>query len=664
MNKADYFASVVNRVTENSVESTVSMLSITDRGLRQHLVNELRDTECQKGFLADPVFESMFPWEAADHTMADLSGSLLHPPLIDAMDTAGNHRFGRDWNPFKHQVAAWKTLTEASPRSVVVTSGTGSGKTECFMVPILNDLLGEYENSGEALVGVRALFIYPLNALINSQQERLRAWTAAFDDGLRFCLYNGNTEENKHPDQSKYPNEILTRKSLRSTPPPMLVTNATMLEYMLVRQVDEPIIAQSHGKLRWIVLDEAHTYIGSQAAELSLLLRRVMHTFGVKAESVRFVATSATIGDDDDDSKLELQTYLASLAGVALDHVVVIGGKRAVPKLPEAESNSLTLGELANKDADNPFSETRFLALAGNKIASQLRSALTASPVPQPLSTLTEIVFNDPKKQSETLRWLDLCSHTLAPGPKASKPEIDATPFLPLRAHLFHQVMSGLWCCADSACPEKQATPLAKEWPFGKAYTQRRSHCECGAPVYELVFCYDCNQPHLMANEKNGELIQYDRETVDEFSLDVDPDNEEEGDESSIISDAEQRFIAPVESDATVGLSIERDNLTITSIGMGTLDLRIINEMSLQCACCGYDGHGRPFRQSYLGTPFYISNSIPTLLDACQDVEGALDKPARGRRLITFTDSRQGTARISTKVQQDSERDSVRGFVY
>ena len=136
------------------------------------------------------------------------------------------------------------------------------------MVPILNDLAKEFEQVVDPLVGVRALFVYPLNALINSQRERLRAWTAAYDDGVRFCLYNGNTEEYKHKEQGKNPNEILTRKGIRSTPPPIMVTNATMLEYMLVRQIDSPIIEQSQGKLRWIVLDEAHTYIGSQACLL------------------------------------------------------------------------------------------------------------------------------------------------------------------------------------------------------------------------------------------------------------------------------------------------------------------------------------------------------------------------------------------------------------
>ncbi|WP_410959591.1 DEAD/DEAH box helicase, partial [Salmonella sp. SAL4432] len=74
--------------------------------------------------------------------------------------------------------------------SVVVTSGTGSGKTECFMVPVLEDLYRELQvKNKKPLIGVRALFLYPLNALINSQRERLDAWTRSFGSGIRYCLY-------------------------------------------------------------------------------------------------------------------------------------------------------------------------------------------------------------------------------------------------------------------------------------------------------------------------------------------------------------------------------------------------------------------------------------------------------------------------------------------
>ena len=330
MTNSTYYQDLISRISRRSVESTVSILGISDKNLRKHLVTELSRKNSGNGFLSDPVFESMFSWEKSDETMSDLAGNLLLPSLVDAMDKKGEHRFNRDWQPFEHQKKAWQTLLE-SKKSLVVTSGTGSGKTECFMVPILNDLAAEYEKEKQQLVGVRALFLYPLNALINSQRERFRAWTENYKGGLRFCLYNGNTAENKHNDKGKYPGEVLTRKIMREQPAPMLVTNATMLEYMLVRQIDEPIIKQSYGKLRWIVLDEAHTYMGSQAAELSLLLRRVMHTFGVSAADVRFIATSATIGDDE--AGKQLQKYLADLVGINDDQVVVVGGHREIPRL-------------------------------------------------------------------------------------------------------------------------------------------------------------------------------------------------------------------------------------------------------------------------------------------------------------------------------------------
>src|SRR5690625_6073974 len=89
------------------------------------------------------------------------------------------------------------------------------------------------------------------------------------------------------------PNRVLSRELMRQQPAPMLVTNGTMLEYIMLRQADEPILSQSRAQrsLRWIVLDEAHTYLGSRAAELAMQLRRVLHAFGVTPQEVRFVAT-------------------------------------------------------------------------------------------------------------------------------------------------------------------------------------------------------------------------------------------------------------------------------------------------------------------------------------------------------------------------------------
>jgi DEAD/DEAH box helicase domain-containing protein len=668
MSSANYYYSLIERISGRSAESTVSMLGITDSNLRNHLVSLFSDEEHGTNFLSDPVFESTFPWERhIEKRMGQLSGKLLLPSLIRGMDEAGEHKFGKEWYPFKHQVKSWEILLgQEEKKSVVVTSGTGSGKTECFMVPILNDLIGEYETSRDPLIGTRALFIYPLNALINSQRERLRAWTKPFEDGVRFCLYNGNTEENKHTEQGKYPHELLTRKNIRIAPPPIMVTNATMLEYMLVRQVDAPIIEKSKGQLRWIVLDEAHTYIGSQAAELSLLLRRTLDAFGVDANNVRFVATSATMGDKAEEGKL--QEYLANLAGISKEKVVVVGGVREVPELISSDSNNSSVAELCEVDKGNPLSNERYMKLSGNKAAVKLRQSLTSKKRPSTLTELTESIFGSSgkKKRDAALQLLDISSFTINPGPDEARPEVDSESFLPVRSHLFHQVISGLWCCSDKSCSHKKGTYLEEDWPFGNVYTQRQVQCECGAPIYELVFCTDCNDPHLMVAEKNGHLIQYDKDSLDEFSLDYEVSEGDEIEES--IAPMHMGFITHRTLEGvTFPISINPETLTIEGMGSATIDINMVVESEgsgFCCARCSFEKKPHPFRQSLLGTPFYISNTVPTLLEACQESNSASSLPFRGRRLITFTDSRQGTARISTKIQQDSERDSIRGQVY
>ena len=654
MASKNYYSSLIKQICSRSVESTVSMLGITNKNLRQHLIANLSNQQQHTSFLADPVFESMFPWEKHQQTMEQLSGNLLCPSLVNAMDQSNEHRFAKYWFPFKHQIKAWKTLLDTNQnKSIVVTSGTGSGKTECFMVPILNDLATEYERQTKPLIGIRALFIYPLNALINSQRERLRAWTSSFDGGVRFCLYNGNTEENKHNDQKKYTNELLTRKNIRETPPPIMVTNITMLEYMLIRQVDAPIIEKSQGKLRWIVLDEAHTYVGSQATELSLLLRRVLHTFGVEAKNVRFVATSATIGDKNAEQKL--QEYLANLAGIEKEQICIVGGKREVTQLISTDRNTDDYSTLSDIDNGVPASKKRYARLSNNNQAVKLREVLTKNSAVT-LSKLAEDVYgasSDNNKQA-LLQMLDIASFT-------SNPESNEA-FLPVRAHLFHQVISGLWCCVDKNC--KIDSQLNNNWPFGYVYTQRRLKCDCGAPIYELVFCSDCNEPHLMAEQTlNGKIIQYDREFIDEFSLDCeDFEENSEKDDSSL----GKIFIAPQHVDEiTYTASINPEDLSIQGQGDEKIELHIIyGSDKVSCSCCNYSHQPHPFRQCLLGTPFYISNNVPTLLEACQESKQANELPSRGRRLITFTDSRQGTARISTKIQQDSERNAIRGQVY
>ena len=243
-----YFSKLVDKLNTRSARAVISQLSINATPLRRHLLKVMEQMPGLPGsFLAEPVFEAMFPWEQASETMAELSGKFLHPDLVNAMDDPPgelkkDYRFNKNWHPYLHQLESWKFLKQEPTRSVIVTSGTGSGKTECFLVPILDGLVRESESAGN-LEGVRALFIYPLNALINSQRDRLRAWTRRYNERVRYCLYNGNTPESvRAAAQREHPQEVLSRKLLREKPPPILVTNSTMLEYMLVRAEDQSII--------------------------------------------------------------------------------------------------------------------------------------------------------------------------------------------------------------------------------------------------------------------------------------------------------------------------------------------------------------------------------------------------------------------------------------
>ncbi|WP_334552226.1 DEAD/DEAH box helicase [Vibrio scophthalmi] len=677
-----YFSDLVEQSISRTKESSLSVLGITDPVLRNHL-SEIMSSECgqENAFLASPLFEHTFGWEYAQPKVSDLSGNLLSKSVIDALDDKSNdrYRFESSFHPFKHQLEAWQTLLADEPQSVVVTSGTGSGKTECFMVPVLEDLYREYQQQQAPLVGVRALFLYPLNALINSQQERLDAWTKHFDQGIRYCLYNGNTENSEsrvRKAQSERPNEVLSRELMRKEPAPILVTNGTMLEYMLVRQIDAPIIEQSRQakSLRWIVLDEAHTYVGSQAAELSLQLRRVLQAFGVEAKNVRFVATSATIADAN--ASEQLKNYLAELAGVETTQIKVIGGRRVIPELDFIENEVHTLDSLeamepdgeASKKRDPEVSAKRYFALLGSAYAHALREVIVSSDSPLTLDKINQLVSarsgEPPLSQQDLLRWLDVLTGT--------KPQPKAEAFLKLRAHFFQRMTNGLWSCIDARCGCKAGTPLEKGWPYGYVYAVQRQKCDCGAPVLELSFCLECNEPHLMAQlDKQGKIGHWNGSVGDEFSL-----LQESGEEDQLsvqhldetarfptmfgAKQDEEEYYRPfnISPDGVVGATEAGYQLMMDEISHQT------------CCSCNFEGynHGSPFRRAMLGAPFYIANVVPTLLEFCPDIDvsgplGPQSLPARGRRLITFTDSRQGTARLSVRMQQEAERSKLRGSV-
>jgi DEAD/DEAH box helicase domain-containing protein len=334
----------IDRVAQRTTSAVVARAGTKSLALREFLASAMIDSGQPASFMQEPQIEAAHGYVAADVKLEDLAGNLLQRELIDALDGGDKpeigdrerYRFRRSWHPFRHQIEAWKELLSPNPRSVVVTSGTGSGKTECFLIPLLNSLV-EQSLAGQTMIGVQAIILYPLNALINSQHERLSDWTSPFRGKVKFALFNGETLQTAQEiERKRRPEEVIDRTTLRAAPPPILVTNIIMLEYMLVRFEDSPILQRSRGKLRYIILDEAHSYVGSQAAELSLLLRRVLHAFGVEPQNVRFVATSATIGrHGDPQTRGGLRKFLSQVAGIAESQVTVIEGERKIPELPK-----------------------------------------------------------------------------------------------------------------------------------------------------------------------------------------------------------------------------------------------------------------------------------------------------------------------------------------
>lgn len=679
-----YFSALVEQALSRTTESTLSVLSITDPSLREHL-GGLMSAECGKegSFLAPPLFEQTFGWEEAPFTMEQLAGQehLLSKEIVASLDgkANGRYRFGATWKPFTHQLASWRSLLEKK-RSVVVTSGTGSGKTECFMVPVLDDLYREYSDaSSTPLVGVRALFLYPLNALINSQRERLNAWTQSFGSGIRYCLYNGNTEElqaKKRTEQGERRNEILSRELMREQPAPILVTNGTMLEYIMVRQIDAPIVRKSREKksLRWIVLDEAHTYVGSQAAELALQLRRVMTAFGVTPNDVRFVATSATIAGDD--ATEQLKQFLSDLSGVPVDQIDVWGGQRVIPELASCQQTTFPLEQLElmpTVNSDEPeINPNRYEALVHSPVARALRDVLVSATKPLKLTDIASHMNRNQGQsltQSEILRWLDVCSGT--------RPNEAGPAFLKLRGHLFQRTTHGLWACLDKHCSAKQGTPLQGKWPFGYVYVNQRQTCACGSPVFELAFCNDCNEPHLLARDNGGKLIQWESSGGDEFSLQTETFVEEDTDgPDAQVQTRIPLVLSAADADGPSYIPVELDkHARAFVVASGERVSLRMNDQNLICSRkeCSYSGFqgAFPFRRAMLGGPFYVANAVPTVLEYCPDYQdedqkpefGPQSLPGRGRRLITFTDSRQGTARMAVRMQQEAERSRLRGLV-
>ncbi len=323
----------INEPRKDFIRYLLTAYPIKDKVLYQKIKEKLE----QPGVVwQHPYLEGAQPYEVGQ-SIADLvQDNVLHPRISALFP--GNRRL------YRHQQAAITAVVKQQ-QNIVVATGTGSGKTECFLVPMVDRLLKEEHNLG--LFGVRALILYPMNALVNDQVKRLRQILCKQDPKqplIRFGFYTSRTEkdpkealealrleldgygrddllalfteaERQQLDLTTSDRliqasvnkiqavQILSREEIWKTPPHILVTNYSMLEHMLIRPKERrEIFAASSNTFDTLILDEAHTYDGSTGTEVAMLLKRFKVALNQEKGQIRCIATSASLGDSSDDT--------------------------------------------------------------------------------------------------------------------------------------------------------------------------------------------------------------------------------------------------------------------------------------------------------------------------------------------------------------------------
>lgn len=619
----------IYKETEENMRLALNSLWTPGHHPMREAVKELLDRE---KLLAEPVFQSTFGWEPTQDDS-----------WRDSLDSAVIQRLGigSEYAPYKHQAESWKALSDGE--SIVVTSGTGSGKTECFMYPVLSDL---YQRKGSN--AIEAIFLYPLNALMEDQKSRLSKYCEA--TGLHFAVYNGDTPEyNADGRDETLPNEIPTREKIRDpknegTRPEILLTNPSMLEYILVRQKDQKMLQESAGKLRWIVIDEAHSYSGSAAVELSYQIKRILDAFGERADDVQFACTSATIGGTDGERSLA--EFMSTITGQPVEKIKVIGGKRLVPKIDEHSLENLL------QEAGLP-NVKRVLSLRDkiNEVAGMS------------LQQIWQWLCPEQNYQIEgALNLLD----------KLCELEIEGKYVLSLRAHYFMRAIGGIYACANENCSHAN-TAIPR---YGYLTTEKETVCpHCGAPLLELVQCKRCDSIILMGmsdpQTKKITPCEESSSTEDYFALDNDnglaEDEELEetfstgnGNTFFLMPYNKETYFNPVSKATATTLDIVHTSLqsSLEEIPDGTgnwVDLRK-DYVHSYCPHCGQLAKGERLNLKHFRIPInFINQTIaPVFLKEC-----AQDGRSWGK-YIAFTDSRQGTAISAKTFNIDVEWTQVR----
>lgn len=491
--------------------------------------------------------------------------------------------------PFYHQAKALEDFY--SEKDLLITTGTGSGKTECFIWPILTEMIREAHLSPETweIEGVRTLILYPMNALVSDQLGRIRKIIGKSDDAFmniikflshdcirrpRFGMYTGRTpyagEDNsdKNKDLGKlisqnYINcpkeifeelynigripskdlnafaknllkgeqitgiddsELFTRKEMQNICPDLLITNYSMLEFMLMRPIEQCFWDKTRNWLNssdenklLLVMDEAHMYRGASGGEVSLLIRRLMDKLEIGRDKLRCILTSASVPDGNDDKIVE---FACGLTGQDLNKnsFSIIRGK-----MEDIKGN----GKGSDKDIEI-LTKLDYDRLQGsdNEVKSQIEILSQGLSWGQISENIYEYLYNNLSQYPPMLELIRLCSgHGVEFGKIASSiftstDQIKAEKateilislgtlakskgnkvLLPSRVHLLFKGLNGIFACLNPSCSCSHEVMGIK---LGNIDENPSFTCKkCGARVFELIGDRRCGTLFIRAFKDN-----------------------------------------------------------------------------------------------------------------------------------------------------------------
>jgi len=420
---------------------------------------------------------------------------------------------------YQHQTTAISLILSGG--NALVATGTSSGKTLCYQIPILDNIVRD------SSPGLRAIIIYPLNALVNDQLSEWEQILCSHPE-ITFARFTGQT-----PDSQKRYEELLRiqveqelterepqlsqaqrqrkvedemtarlaaapknrlnhRDAIRARPPHILITNFSMLEYLLERPVDASIF--ENARLQFLVLDEIHAYRGVQSTEIGFLIRRLKDR--LRAERITCIGTSATLGDPNkEESAAKVRKFATDIFGAPFNPPNPIRGTAATPILlaPSHQPTAAQYQEAATALQQNQPTESILKclgfraqaddlgdALAHDENLHRLRSEILTKPIL--LTDAAKRLFPNTPTSSEALQaLLELVA--------ASGKEGELDQFLPTRLHYFVRAQAGLHVCLRNDCPGREKAGPAFFVSRQNAMTSR------GEPVSDCPdgCCPDCH---------------------------------------------------------------------------------------------------------------------------------------------------------------------------